>query len=513
MAADSRVQVALTLALAVALAVTAPPAAASTVADELQPIVVLMEAGQYDQAEQALARLLAQHPDHAAVLDQQMRLRYFQQRPDEALALADKLAAADPRNASPVNMRGLVRMERGDLAGALAEFERALAIDARSGKAVLNRARVLCALGRAAEADRDFDAAGELVGRATMLPQKVACHHVAGREDLALAAASELVQVSPTWLNYLRRKDVRYAMGDKGGAYEDSLRADALRASANDARVLDVANLTAAGQAQAALPIIDALIALHPDSPCLHFLRGDALNALGRADEALAAYDRSLASDAQSRAQEYHRRKQYKLVAAECTNHARPRAMRGQIRLARGDHDGALEDFESAIGSGLSDPGALYGRGAVKALRDDFDGAIADIEEAESYSPGFYAEALARVRDRKAAKIEEQRDRERLLELTLADDSRSKHWRECAESARQEMQALEARGVNLRDPSSASFIAYENAASRGLGCLQKWVRAADSGEVAQPPPWVDRLGEEFASDVESLRELRDLHRR
>jgi tetratricopeptide (TPR) repeat protein len=131
------------LALAFALAVSAPAGGAATVAEELQPLEVLFNNAQFADAERLLDDLLRRHPGHVSVLEQQMRLRFFQQRHDEVLAIAARLLAANPRNLTAVNLRGLIKMERGNLSGALADFEHAPALNPNFAKAALNRARAL----------------------------------------------------------------------------------------------------------------------------------------------------------------------------------------------------------------------------------------------------------------------------------------------------------------------------------------------------------------------------------
>jgi Flp pilus assembly protein TadD len=53
----------------------------------------------------------------------------------------------------------MVRLEKGDRAGALADFDRVLALDAKDGVALVNRGVVLAATGDTARARADFEAA------------------------------------------------------------------------------------------------------------------------------------------------------------------------------------------------------------------------------------------------------------------------------------------------------------------------------------------------------------------
>jgi tetratricopeptide (TPR) repeat protein len=315
------------------------------------------------------------------------------------------------------------------------------------------------------------------------------------------------VTVKPNASSYSRRAILRANAGDRPGALNDRLRADALRASSDDPSVLDVVDLTATGAAANTLPIIDALVAKYPGAPCLHYLRGDALNALKRFDEALAAYDRSLVRDAVNRAAEHRRAGRMDLATAERTNRARPFAMRGQIRLDRGDLNGAYEDFENPIAAGVDDPGAYYGRGFIKVERGDLDGGIRDLEKAEALAPGLYAHLLAKARELKVAKEREELERQRAIQEALARNPRTEQWRQCADAAVREISAMDARGFSFGTASNAEIDAYGAAAGRGLRCLQDWVRAADAGQVSQPPSEVDELGRQLADLVEMARDF------
>lgn len=77
----------------------------------------------------------------------------------EALALAGKYLAAEPRNATAHFARGLVHEDLGDPAKAIADFTAALAIDPTAAAVYHHRGSEHFKLGRIAESLADFDKA------------------------------------------------------------------------------------------------------------------------------------------------------------------------------------------------------------------------------------------------------------------------------------------------------------------------------------------------------------------
>jgi tetratricopeptide (TPR) repeat protein len=78
---------------------------------------------------------------------------------DYAGAVSDYTRAIelDPRNAVAYSNRGNARRANGDLAGAMNDYDQALILDPRCALALLNRGIGYLQQGREAEAQRDFD--------------------------------------------------------------------------------------------------------------------------------------------------------------------------------------------------------------------------------------------------------------------------------------------------------------------------------------------------------------------
>lgn len=79
-------------------------------------------------------------------------------RLEAAQATAQTMLSAQPRQAAARQLMGLVKLKRGDLSGALMEFDRALALDPDFIAAREERAVTLARLGQARRARVDLDA-------------------------------------------------------------------------------------------------------------------------------------------------------------------------------------------------------------------------------------------------------------------------------------------------------------------------------------------------------------------
>jgi tetratricopeptide (TPR) repeat protein len=75
-----------------------------------------------------------------------------------AQAKATAMLSAEPRQAAARQLMGLVKVKRGDLGGALTEFDRALALDPHFIPAREERAVTLARLGQARRARADLNA-------------------------------------------------------------------------------------------------------------------------------------------------------------------------------------------------------------------------------------------------------------------------------------------------------------------------------------------------------------------
>ncbi|MCI0341852.1 MAG: tetratricopeptide repeat protein [Planctomycetales bacterium] len=255
---------------------------------------------------------------------------------DLAGSMADLDRALDlaPRLVEAWNNRAATRRELGDPAGALADLTRALEVDPRDGKSWSNRGNAKQALGDIAGAVADFDRAVEMSPR------------------LAVA-----------WSN---RGNLKRGLGDLAGAVADldrALELDPRYAGAWSNRGL--AKLES-GDAAGAAADLDRAIELDPRDPKPWNTRGNARRELRDFAGARADYDRAL---------ELHPR------------YVKAWYNRAVLRQTRGDLAGAVSDYDRALELDPRDADAWNNRGTSKWALGDIAGALPDYQKALEVAP------------------------------------------------------------------------------------------------------------------------------
>jgi predicted O-linked N-acetylglucosamine transferase (SPINDLY family) len=252
----------------------------------------------------------------------------------EAEALCKELLRVEPRHHDAWHLRGLIAVERGNLADAIDFMQRSVGLKPGQPAALSNLGNALLDSGRAAEALDCFDRALRLVpGQAEAVFNRGNALRQLGRRAEALAQYELALQFMPQHpLAQLNRAVV----------------------------------LSELGRMEDALAGFDAVVARFGDFPLAHEGRGSVLMALGRFAEALACFERALA-----------------LGPGSAGAHGR----RGNALLALGRHEEARKCFSVALGLDGSNVDALINRAkALKALaRPDL--ALADLEQALRIQP------------------------------------------------------------------------------------------------------------------------------
>lgn len=238
------------------------------------------------------------------------------------------------------NGRALIEFRQGRVEAALRLVESALELAERDlapeahpvHRMVLlaNRAQLLARLGRTEEALADFD-------RAIAIDPAFPDHYLdrgnllfeLGRVDDALADYEMAMRMSPPLPEaYYNRAEVRMAIGDLEGARADldyvlELDPEYLEAYINRAGLLEML-----GEHEAARRDVTAGLALDPGNAHLHGVLGQLEAAEGRTAEARAAYDAALRADPR--------------LASAWAN-------RAILRYETGDVAGAVDDLNRAI--------------------------------------------------------------------------------------------------------------------------------------------------------------------
>jgi tetratricopeptide (TPR) repeat protein len=334
-----------------------------------------------------------------------LHTRFFQPRDhDAALEWANNARAFAAQESDPVegpyfcayqdNGLALIEMHRGDLkralelvSGAIRRVDRELPADrymVHRSQLLHNRARVLAALRRYAEADADF---ARLID---WDPNYVECHtdraNLARRRgDLAAALAGydRAVEVSaPLPELFHNRADVRAEIGDVEGALADLDHALNMEPDLAPARALRATLRLDRGDVAGALDDARAGVAADPDDARGLSMLALAQQASGAREDAFATFGRALAREPG-------------FVPALVD--------RAVVAFELGRTDAALEHLTAALEIGGDDPQTLYNRGYVLEHAGRYGEALADFTRALDLPAADRAELLAHSAACKAA--------------------------------------------------------------------------------------------------------------
>lgn len=216
-----------------------------------------LAAGQTGTAFEALESIAAK--DEGTVADLALINAHLQRREfDKALAAIDALAKKQPKEPLPLQLRGRVLLQKGDLAGARAAFEQALALDADYYEALAALSAVDVREGKASAAEQRL------------------------REAVKRKPAN-----APAWLLLA---DVKVASGGTPQEITELLQ-KAVEAAPTDKapRVALVEHLLRQNDAKGALSAAQAAAVAQPDVP-------EVLDALGRAHSAAGEFNQAMST-------------------------------------------------------------------------------------------------------------------------------------------------------------------------------------------------------------------------
>jgi serine/threonine-protein kinase len=151
---------------------------------------------------------------------------------DEARAALSRARELDPLSASIMLSSGLVAYLAGDLAGSVAQYERALSLDPTFSTARYFLGPSLASLGRFDDAIRELEVAASLMGHSPEVRAALAVVCAgAGQRDRAQALLTGLETTAATqYVSPAQLAQVRVALGDLDGAVRDVERAIDTRA-------------------------------------------------------------------------------------------------------------------------------------------------------------------------------------------------------------------------------------------------------------------------------------------
>lgn len=302
-------------------------------------------------------------------------LHLEKRRFSEALADANEAVRLEPNNWRCYFRRGIVWVNKYSQRNDAIDFDRGLSDLQEARRLNPNHLRILIALGnhwnlgrRNAEAKRTFEEAlrrnpdSEFShnGLANALSQE-------GKENEALRAYSRAIELQPKNATFLRNRSFVYQKTKRFADAAADLDA-ARKLNPNDADTCNLLSLLHLAQDRLAeaLRLNDDALAMGDDSGLFYANRGQILYRLGRTEEALSAFQKSL---------ELHP----KLAAGY--------SGRGTVRSKMKQYESAIEDFTRAIELDPSHLDAYTGRALAYDDQGEYRKAIANYTEALRLKP------------------------------------------------------------------------------------------------------------------------------
>lgn len=215
---------------------------------------------------------------------------------EQALAEYDRALALDSELARAYYGRGVTRARQGDHLAAVCEFDQALAITPDDLPTLNERGETHRMLGQWEEAVADLDRVIELdPSDAFAWASRGAARYGLGQDDAALADLDRAVELDPEYVWALaRRARVRRSRGEHAHQMADLDRAAGLSPQSAFVACERGDALRAAEEPQESLAEYDRAIGLNDTYASAYASRGAALDDLGRREEALADLNRSL---------------------------------------------------------------------------------------------------------------------------------------------------------------------------------------------------------------------------
>jgi protein O-mannosyl-transferase len=276
------------------------------------------------------------------------------------LAIWEDTVVNCPLNDRAYFSRADVYRKRGQLAAAIQDYDKTIALNPRFIKAYIGRGNAYSSQGRHEEAIKDYDRALRFKpnfpdvhnGRGGVYGSR-------GQYDAAIEEFDKAIELDPEFAEaYYNRANAHEGKGQIDAAIQDYDRALALRPDYVEAYCSRGRAHDSKGQYDAAIQDYDKAIGLRPDFAEAYNNRGSAHEAKGHVDRAIQDYNRSI---------------ELLPTGAEAYSN------RGNARLGKGQVDAAIQDYDKAIGLKPELAGAYQNRAIARLQTKAYDQAWADV--------------------------------------------------------------------------------------------------------------------------------------
>ena len=285
-----------------------------------------------------------------------------------SLCLALPVAAQAQTSAKDYCERGSAKLDKDDMDGAIAEFNRAIILDPKNSEAFCGRGRAKCASGYINAALADLNRAIELNPKNSEAFRDRGRVKLIKRElDGAQADINRAIELNPQEAEaYIARAAVKVSKNDFDGAIADDSRAIELDPKITSAYVSRGGCKLMKQDADGAIADLTRAINLDPKEGTAYLNR--ALAKLKKGD-----YDGSIADSTRT----------IELDPKEGTAYSN----RALALRQKGDYDGSIADSTRAIELDPKHGTAYSNRAAAKILKGDYDGSVADSTRAIELDP------------------------------------------------------------------------------------------------------------------------------
>ncbi|MEV7866796.1 tetratricopeptide repeat protein [Streptomyces sp. NPDC088124] len=316
-------------------------------------------------------------------------------------ALLDRPGLDTPGRAAAHTVRGRELREAGSHEPALAEYDRALALDPRAPLAHFGRGLTHQESGAYEPALADLRRADELSPDTVWILEVYGeTLRIVGRNDEAVALLDRVLALDPTDAFALASRGVaQHALGRHDAALADLDRALELDDEYLWALVRRARLLRDLEEPDRSFADLDRAVELAPDNAWIASERGEGYRLADRDEEAERELTRALELDAE---------------------HASALGGRGHVRHQLGRDAEARADLDRAIELDPEYAWALAHRARLRREHDDAAGALADLERAVEADP----DVLWIRRERGEARLDAGQHEEALADLTEVLDRR-----------------------------------------------------------------------------------------